>query len=209
MEYLKKATSNSGFASVSPNTELSKLFINLKQHYSFSGKLKRDWNFEISLKNKVGEMVDCGTLTAPKVDLLLAASKGSSFGKGPETVYDESVRKGNEITADQLVIISNRRDYFREIYYDFENDLMNCICEEMKTNPRLETVLNNDFEIKLYKLAIYQPGGHFQTHRDTVHTANHKMTLLVEVNSKHLGGDLILSRNGEEIRWRMGCGKTS
>ena len=59
----------------------------------------------------------------------------------------------------------------------------------MKTNPRLKTVLSNGFQLKLYKLAIYQPGGHFQTHRGTVHAADHKMTLLVEVNSEHSGGD--------------------
>ena len=102
-----KEPTSDGFVPVSRSTKgdsLSNLLINLKQHYSFSGKFSTNYYYSSKLEILLENGEDCGTLSAPKIDLLLASSKSSSFGKGPETIYDESVRKGNEITADQLII---------------------------------------------------------------------------------------------------------
>jgi hypothetical protein len=52
-------------------------------------------------------------------------------------------------------------------------------------------------------MAIYETGGHFQTHRDTVHSPDHKATLLIEVRSDHKGGILKLNKNDAEIEWDL------
>jgi hypothetical protein len=54
------------------------------------------------------------------------------------------------------------------------------------------------------KMAIYEAGGHFDVHRDTVRSHAHQATMLVEVRSTHSGGDLILEpTNGEPVRWSL------
>jgi hypothetical protein len=53
-------------------------------------------------------------------------------------------------------------------------------------------------ELKLYKLAVYETGGHFDWHMDSTHSDKHHATLLVALNSSWKGGDLVLRRNGIE-----------
>jgi hypothetical protein len=55
-------------------------------------------------------------------------------------------------------------------------------------------------ELKLYKLAVYQTGGHFDWHMDSTHSDMHHGTLLVALNTAWEGGDLLLRRNGVETR---------
>jgi hypothetical protein len=59
-----------------------------------------------------------------------------------------------------------------------------------------------DVTVKFYKLAIYETGGHFEKHRDTIHSNKHKATLLIEVKSYHEGGNLILEKNGSSNVWK-------
>ena len=50
--------------------------------------------------------------------------------------------------------------------------------------------------MKRYKMAIYQEGGHFQFHRDSLHADNHQATLLLEVRSAHEGGKFVIDHYG-------------
>ena len=45
-------------------------------------------------------------------------------------------------------------------------------------------------------MAIYQEGGHFQFHRDSLHADNHQATLLLEVRSAHEGGKFVIDHYG-------------
>jgi hypothetical protein len=53
-------------------------------------------------------------------------------------------------------------------------------------------------DAKLYKLAVYEAGGHFDWHMDSTHSDKHHATMLVALNTSWEGGDLILRRNGIE-----------
>ena len=55
-----------------------------------------------------------------------------------------------------------------------------------------------EVNVKLYKLAIYEPGGHFDWHMDSTHSDKHHATLLLALNTSWEGGDLVLRRNGVE-----------
>src|SRR6202044_2252490 len=55
-------------------------------------------------------------------------------------------------------------------------------------------------ELKLYKLAVYETGGHFDWHMDSTHSDMHHGTLLVALNTSWEGGHLLLRRNGIETR---------
>ncbi len=123
-----------------------------------------------------------GSLNCPDIDKLVAIAKPSPFGKGTETLYDETVRKGLELTADQFNIQN-------------EDDLLNQIKPHIKKALFPDAA---DISFKRYKMAIYQDGGHFDIHRDSLHAHNHQATLLVEVKSDHEGGTLIIGQEDKE-----------
>ena len=52
-------------------------------------------------------------------------------------------------------------------------------------------------EIKLYKMLIYEKGGHFLKHRDTEKENGMFATLVLQLPSIHEGGELVVY-NGDE-----------
>ncbi|KIM79210.1 hypothetical protein PILCRDRAFT_74610, partial [Piloderma croceum F 1598] len=57
---------------------------------------------------------------------------------------------------------------------------------------------DRQIELKLYKLAVYEHGSHFDWHMDSTHSDGHHATLLVALNTSWKGGDLVLQRNDVE-----------
>eukprot|EP01040_Poterioochromonas_malhamensis_P005655 gene5655-6078_t len=82
---------------------------------------------------------------------------------------------------------------------------MNSLIEGDILSTLSKDFLRGEVEVKFYKLAIYEPGGHFQVHRDTVHDPDHKATLLVELYSEHKGGKLVLEKDGKRVDWMLSC----
>jgi hypothetical protein len=182
---------------VEENHPLKTLLQKLPQNYSMHRRTNLLHHAKIFLKGETEE-IDCGTLGSPNVLKLLEAATSSPFGKGEHTVFDETVRKGQEILAKRLNIqvpppeINNdpwMRNY-QPVQKSFIEMLRDMIVENAEGN-----FLGPNIDVQFYKLAIYEHGGHFQTHRDTVHSADHKATLLLEVRSDHKGGVLTLQKN--------------
>ena len=98
------------------------------------------------------------------------------FGKGSETVYDEEVRKALEIKADRIEI---RQKNSKKSNFDEE------FKEMIPTGKK--------FVYKLYKMQIYQKGGKFESHKDTIHAPNHYATLVVSIPTRFTGGELVSS----------------
>ena len=92
---------------------------------------------------------------------------------------DPSYRSGREIPA---VDIGFGKDLFRYVKGDVNVGMF----------PARQV------ELKLYKLAVYETGGHFDWHRDSTHSDKHHATLLVALNTFWKGGDLVLRRNDIE-----------
>jgi hypothetical protein len=130
----------------------------------------------------------------------LEASIPSPFGKGENTVFDENVRKGKEIKADQIEFSVTERGSSRKLVSEHP---LNDFIRERILHCTEKNFLSPDAEVEFYKLAIYEPGGHFQTHRDTVHSADHKATFLLEVRSEHNRGALNLIKNGTTVEWDL------
>jgi hypothetical protein len=121
-----------------------------------------------------------GTLGQPNIDLILQNSTPSPFGRGSENVMDPSYRSGREIPA-------------ADIGFD-KNTVLGDVREDVKAGM----FPGRKVEVKLYKLAIYEPGGHFDWHMDSTHSDEHHATLLVALNTSWKGGDLVLRRNDIE-----------
>jgi predicted 2-oxoglutarate/Fe(II)-dependent dioxygenase YbiX len=118
------------------------------------------------------------TICEVNVAELLAAATPSSFGRGTETVLDPTVRNSLEIPADKLDP-AGLRSIERQI---------------LRTEESLSP--NNPIELKPYKLVIYQQGGHFDQHRDTVRGKGHIGTVVVILNSAYSGGELEITHGG-------------
>ncbi|KAJ7684543.1 hypothetical protein DFH06DRAFT_10104 [Mycena polygramma] len=120
---------------------------------------------------------DAGTFVEPNVELFLSKSKPSPFGKGEETVLDPTYRNGREIVAADI---------------ELGNFSEKSISEEIRR--ALFPGESREVSLKLYKLAIYEKGGHFDWHRDTTHSDDHHATVLIALNTSWTGGDLKLRR---------------
>jgi predicted 2-oxoglutarate/Fe(II)-dependent dioxygenase YbiX len=118
------------------------------------------------------------TMSSLNIPELLEAAKESPFGRGTETVLDPTVRKSHEIAADKLNA---------ETLEDLA-DILQCGVQRMVPNGKVELLP--------YKLVIYQDGGHFDAHRDTVRGDGHIGTLVLVLNSKYTGGELEITHNG-------------
>jgi hypothetical protein len=129
-----------------------------------------------------------GSLDKPDIDVILKHSKPSPFGKGSKTVMDETYRRGREIVADKID--------FPDSDYDLLESEIAKVVNAMLFVPRR-------VELKLYKLAVYRKGGHFDWHMDSTHSDRHHATVLVALCTSWTGGDLILRRNGVETRVDM------
>jgi 2OG-Fe(II) oxygenase superfamily len=116
----------------------------------------------------------------PFIDLEALRKLGTvaPFGKGDKTVVDE-VRKALEVKADRIVLKTNP-------------NAMSYITTKLQEIAPSGTTLVP----KLYKLHMYEQGGHFEKHRDTLHADNHYATLIVVIpSSKFTGGELLLEDN--------------
>jgi hypothetical protein len=148
---------------------------------------------EFPVNNRFGKVtfsIDgeaAGSLENPDVDLIMRKSTISSFGKGEKTVTDEAYRRGTEIPGANI---------------SFDDDDW-ALIQDIKRTVSATMFAGRAVTVKLYKLAVYTDGGHFDWHRDTTHSDQHHATVLIALNTSWAGGDLILRRNGVETRTDM------
>jgi len=123
-----------------------------------------------------------GTFLEPDVDLILQESTVSSFGRGETTVLDPTYRNGKEISGQNTDIITSKSHFCGSSAIEISNAMF----------------VGKSVELKFYKLAVYEEGGHFDWHMDSTHSDQHHATLLLALNTSWEGGDLKLRRNGVE-----------
>ncbi|KAL9655062.1 hypothetical protein ABK040_008844 [Willaertia magna] len=141
---------------------------------------------------------DMGDILKLDIEKLKAKAKPSPFGKGQETVFDENIRKASEITSDRMkfklkgsyVRASSSGDNPRT---PIEDHIVSETCVMSRGGQ--------PFTMKLYKLCIYEEGGHFKEHIDTLHGPDHVGTAVVCLPSKHEGGDLVVWKGKTEKRF--------
>ena len=168
------------------DSSLGKVLKNIMSEAICSGKVAKSSIINMNIRSLQAD--DLGTLLQPDVNRILGLAKPSPFGQGNETVFDENVRKGLELVASQFFIAH-------------EDELLRGIREQIQ--QKLFPLLPGGPEsvtLKRYKMAIYQEGGHFQFHRDSLHADNHQATLLLEVRSAHEGGKFVIDHYGGKTK---------
>ncbi|KAJ3270891.1 protein translocase subunit [Terramyces sp. JEL0728] len=185
---LNKVFESKGFVSKGtfvenhPVSELAKeITCSAKQYEA----LARRWEIikELRIKGDLaGKLDETYFCWEEDFDLKKYAS-AAKFGKGSETVYDEKVRKAFDIPAQDC-----------EIEYD-KVELSILLAAVQRLAP-----LGKKLVAKFYKIHIYEKGGHFGKHRDTLHSTDHYATLIVPFwRSYFTGGAFILDIDGHEV----------
>ena len=129
------------------------------------------------------EIQDYGILPLPINKLIFESIKPiclqSPYGLGEETLVDIAVRNSFQLDPQQFVIKNE----------EFDNQITALIEDKIKPNLGLKgtTIFG-----KIYKLLIYQPGGKFAEHRDTEKHQGMFGTLIIQLPSVFIGGDLIV-----------------
>ncbi len=118
--------------------------------------------------------------------LIKSVAERAPYGRGDQTLHDESVRKVWQIAAGKVQVSGKA----------WTATLKSLLA-------RVETALGRpagSVKAELYKLLIYDKGGFFKAHRDTEKSRGMFGTLVVSLPSAHSGGDLLIRHAGREVR---------
>ncbi|KZV77350.1 hypothetical protein PENSPDRAFT_747083 [Peniophora sp. CONT] len=135
-------------------------------------------------QNDSAHVINPATATKEELDVLAVACSVASFGRGSETVTDESYRKAGNIDLPR-----------------FATPL------EPEGTPLIagirETLLEGadakrPIRFELYKLNVYGEGGFFKAHQDTPRSDHMFGSLVLVYPTVHAGGALVFRHQGRE-----------
>ena len=132
--------------------------------------------------NNVGEI--SYPISTKQGQALIKAAHKAPFGKGHDTILDDTVRNTWEIDADQLSLHGKGWDKF-----------LKTIINKIKPELGLE---GYSISAHLYKMLIYEKGGFFLPHKDSEKEKGMFGTLIIGLHSKHTGGAMVIRFDGEE-----------
>ncbi len=131
-----------------------------------------------------------GSLSFPLLEAqaaeLIAVAERAPYGRGEQTVRDTSVRRVWQIDAARVCLGGKHwAQSLRRVLADAARGLG---CEDAAIRA------------DLYKLLVYDPGGFFLPHRDSEKAPGMFGTLLIQLPSPHLGGELRIRHGSREAR---------
>lgn len=109
----------------------------------------------------------------------LEAATQAPFGKGSETVVDREVRDALEVAID--------------------GDAVRVDSPNLGVHPKWSIFNDRSIRVEPYKLVLYQPGGRFKPHRDTLRSDTHVGTVVLQLTATPdlEGGRLVV--NGHPV----------
>ncbi len=113
---------------------------------------------------------------------LIQQAAPAPYGRGEETIVDLEVRRVWQIEPKHCAIHNPNWD-------TFISDIVETVKQEFGIDKRVTW--------DLYKLLIYEKGSFFAPHRDSEKVDGMFATLLVCLPSRHQGGTLVVSHDGE------------
>ena len=125
---------------------------------------------------------------------LLAVSSPAAHGQGAQTVVDPAVRRASTVAPEQFALPAS---------FDLA---ATGILDKIRT-----TLVPDASEVtaELYKINVYQTGGHFAPHRDTPRGPTCFGSLLVSLPCAHAGGHLRVSHSGATHVFDFSAGGSS
>ena len=156
-------------------------------------KLERPGDFEVSGKHEtpmpVLSIEGVGQLSFPVPpsqarDLIAAAAERAPYGRGDQTLVDESVRKVWQVPPEKI-------SFEGKGWASRFGELVVRVAEGLGLPPK-------EVRAEFYKLLVYDEGGFFMPHRDTEKAGGMFGTLVVALPSAHKGGELLVRHAGRE-----------
>jgi hypothetical protein len=145
------------------------------------------------------EVDGVGTLSFPvpenQIQQLIRQATRAPYGRGEETILDESVRKVWQLRPEKVRI--GGKSWAANFEVILQQVIKGLGCEGLPVTA------------ELYKLLVYDTGGFFLAHRDTEKTGGMFGTLVVVLPSEHRGGELVLRHAGREVVVDMAGGEIS
>ena len=128
-------------------------------------------------------------VSAADAKRLIAVAGQAPYGHGEETIVDTDVRRVWQIEPSKLVL----RNPEWKAHVD-------SIVDAVRKDFGIEQKVTSE----LYKLLVYEKGSFFAPHRDTEKSAGMFATLVVCLPSRHEGGTLIVTHDGQTKRFDFG-----
>lgn len=163
------------------NEKVLKILNDIKGSGSYVNKGTRDFILPGLEINGLDEL--SFPINKIQVESLIKIAHKAPFGKGSETILDNTIRSAWEINADQIRFSNPKWQ-----------DLLSSILKETKQKLGIES---NNICANLYKMLIYEEGDFFLPHKDSEKEKGMFGTLILGLPSKHSGGELIVSFEGE------------
>jgi 2OG-Fe(II) oxygenase superfamily len=136
-----------------------------------------------------------GTISFPlmkcAVEPVKAAATKAPFGLGNETLLDDTIRDAWQIEASKVTFGGG------SIWDDFLKKVVNKACFGLGISD--EDVKAKGIHANLYKMLLYETGGHFTPHRDTEKEDGMFGTLIVQLPSAYSGGDISV-KHGDQTK---------
>jgi 2OG-Fe(II) oxygenase superfamily len=134
------------------------------------------------------EVEGVGVLSFPvppaQIAALIQQATRAPYGRGAETVLDESVRKVWQLPPDKVRL--GGKSWAASFDSILKQVIAGLGCAGMSVSA------------ELYKLLVYDTGGFFLAHRDTEKTGGMFGTLVVVLPTAHHGGELVIRHAGRE-----------
>lgn len=130
-----------------------------------------------------------GSLSFPLLEAqaaaLISAAESAPYGRGEQTVIDTMVRRVWQVDAGRVRL--GGKHWTQSLQRVLTEVARGLGCEGAAIRA------------ELYKLLIYDPGGFFLPHRDSEKAPGMFGTLLIQLPSPHLGGELRIRHGSREV----------
>jgi hypothetical protein len=121
-------------------------------------------------------------ISAADARRLIEQAAPAPYGRGEETIVDTEVRRVWQLEPRQFTL---------------SNPAWGAFVDGIVDSARKELGIRKKVQHELYKLLIYEKGSFFAPHRDTEKIAGMFATLVVCLPSRHEGGTLLVTHDGE------------
>ena len=129
-------------------------------------------------------------LLPSQAEKLISVAQRAPYGRGAKTLVDTAVRRTWQIGADRVRI---------------EGKAWARTLQTIVARAAAGLGVTEPVACELYKLLLYDQGGHFVSHRDTEKVPGMFATLVVTLPAMHAGGELLVRHKGHEVRLPVTC----
>jgi 2OG-Fe(II) oxygenase superfamily len=145
------------------------------------------------------EIEGIGVISFPvpeaQIQQLIKQATCAPYGRGEDTLHDETVRKTWQLSASEVRI--GGKSWEKTFSQMLDMVVEGLGCADAKVSA------------ELYKLLVYDPGSFFKAHRDTEKAGGMFGTLVVVLPSAHSGGELVIRHAGREVLVELSGGEFS